>query len=544
MTATQPALAKILSLNRLLDRCRAAREQGLTIVHCHGCFDIVHPGHIRHLEFAARQGDILLVSISGDRHIYKGTGRPLIPELLRAENLAALNCVDWVHIDSHPTALELIQQVQPDVYLKGREYEHNRDPRFLAEKRAVEQADGRVVFSSGDIVFSSSALIEAMACELDPSGRQLQQLGEVHELAPSHLDRLIDRFADQRIVVIGESILDTYIHCQRPEIASEGPMMTLRPMQHQHFDGGAAIICQHLAALGANATLVTSLPETQAAMMLVDRLRGRGVDVRWIRCDGDTVEKQRYLVGRQKVLKVDCGQPIALDEGARSTFIELAVAATSANSGSKSDHAPARGASCPADAVILCDYGQGLLTPALLDRLIARLRPNVPLITGDVSGPRSNLLHLKSLDVVCPNEAELRSAVGDFAEGLGAVVWRWLEATDVTSALVTLGEEGVIAFTRLPGASSRRGWQSRLLSEHIPALGPAAVDELGCGDALLATVTLGLAAGADLVQAAYLGSLAASIEARHIGNVPVGSAGLRCAAERMAARHLQIASAI
>ena len=85
---------KIASLEDTVRRVRAAQAAGRTVVLCHGCFDIVHPGHIRHLQHAARQGDRLLVTITGDEVMGKGAGRPLIPQELRAESLAALDCVD------------------------------------------------------------------------------------------------------------------------------------------------------------------------------------------------------------------------------------------------------------------------------------------------------------------------------------------------------------------------------------------------------------------------------------------------------------------
>lgn len=532
MAPSASTQSKILSLPTLLARCREAREQGRQIVHCHGCFDLVHPGHVRHLEFAARLGDFLLVSISGDGMIDKGTGRPLIPEALRAENLAALNCVDWVYIDPHPTALEVINQVKPDVYLKGREYESNRDPRFLAEREAVESHGGRVVFSSGDIVFSSSALISALTDNHDPIDRSLAQLGETNDLRPSTLESIVDQFAGQRIIVIGEPIIDRYVHCERPEVASESPVMTLRPVESQTFDGGAAIICRHLAALGADVELITALPERDdAAVLLVERLRAQGIAVRRVESDAPVTEKQRFLVGPQKVMKVDLGRTMTIDEHSRSEFIDLAADAASRNGG--------------ADGVIFADFGQGLLTPATLDRLIHKLRPLTRIMTGDVSGKRASLLRLQQMDLVCPTEVELREAMSDFAEGLGAVVWRWLERTSVQSALVTMGAEGVIAFSRRSAAQPRlAGLPARLKSDHIPGLGPIGIDPLGCGDALLSTATLALAAGAELVQAGYLGSLAASIESRQLGNVPVGAAGLRAEWQRLAARHLLIASAV
>lgn len=532
MAPSATTQSKILSLPTLLARCREAREQGRQIVHCHGCFDLVHPGHVRHLEFAARLGDLLLVTISGDGMIDKGTGRPLIPERLRAENLAALNCVDWVYIDPHPTALEVINQVKPDVYLKGREYESNRDPRFLAEREAVEAHGGRVVFSSGDIVFSSSALIAALTDNHDPIDRALEHLGESNDLRPSTLEGIVDEFAGKRIVVIGEPIIDRYVYCERPEVASESPVMTLRPVQSQTFDGGAAIICRHLASLGARAQLVTALPpRDDAAVLLVERLRAQDIEVRHVECDTPVTEKQRFLVGCQKVMKVDLGRTMTIDERGRGAFVRLAVDAACAEGG--------------ADGVIFADFGQGLLTPATLDRLITQLRPRVRVMSGDVSGKRASLLRLRQLDLVCPTEIELREAMSDFAEGLGAVVWRWLERTGVQSALVTMGAEGVLAFSRRSGSPPRLAdLPARLKSDHIPGLGPIGIDPLGCGDALLSTATLGLTAGADLVQAGYLGSIAASIESRQLGNVPVGAAGLRAEWQRLAARHLLIASAV
>src|SRR5579871_5569630 len=113
---------KTFTRDDLLAQRESARLQGKTVVHCHGSFDIVHPGHIQHLQFARSLGDVLVVSVSADTHVNKGVDRPLIPDDLRASSLAALECVDYVHINSHATAVELLEALRPDVYVKGREY--------------------------------------------------------------------------------------------------------------------------------------------------------------------------------------------------------------------------------------------------------------------------------------------------------------------------------------------------------------------------------------------------------------------------------------
>src|SRR3954467_4281217 len=158
---------KIVDLPNLCAHRDAARRGGKTAIHCHVCFDIVHPGHIRYLQFARQQGDVLVVSLTGDPHVNKGESRPYVPEELRAENLAALEFVDYVYINPTPTAVELLAALKPDIYIKGREYENNQHPGFLKEKSTVETYGGRVIFSSGDVVYSSSHIIDNYAQRLD-----------------------------------------------------------------------------------------------------------------------------------------------------------------------------------------------------------------------------------------------------------------------------------------------------------------------------------------------------------------------------------------
>ncbi|TVQ60719.1 MAG: hypothetical protein EA378_10705 [Phycisphaerales bacterium] len=524
---------KIHDLPALAALRERARAEGRRVVQCHGCFDIVHPGHVRHLRYAKALGDVLLVTVTADAGIDKGVGRPLIPQELRAENLAALDFVDWVHIDHHPTAAELLAAVQPDVYVKGREYESNDDPRFRKERETVERAGGSVVFSSGDVVFSSTALIGAMEQSVDPTHARLAALHDRPELLGPRLFDRIARFRNQRVVIVGETILDTYVLCDRPDVAGESPIMTLRPLERRHYDGGAAVLARHAAAMGARPILITALPtrgpSAEAAEALRRRLTAEGVDVRCVRQDHALAEKQRFLVGTQKVMKLDLVEPPAIDAARLDELVQLATDAASEHGG--------------ADAAIIADFGLGLLTPAMVRRLSKALRPRARVLAGDVSGKRSHLRDLEHADLLCPSESELREAYQAHAEGLPVVVWELLQETKAAAAIVTMGPEGLVAFDRLavPEGARAEQWPSRVRGEHVPALAPIAVDALGCGDALLTAATLTLAAGGDLVQAAYLGALSASLEAQRIGNVPVAASDLRRAVVRLQSATLAFA---
>ena len=518
---------KLLTLGEAESLVRAAQEAGERVVLCHGCFDLVHPGHVRHLKHAAQLGDRLLVTITGDSMVEKGAGRPLIPQELRAESLAALGCVDWVAVNPDPTAEALLRRLRPDLYVKGREYEENRDPRFAAEKAAVESYGGRVVFTSGDVVFSSSALIAAMEQTADPVNRRFRQLIEQQGLDVASLDRLIDAFRGRRVVVVGETIIDTYVMCARPELTGEAPLMTLRPVEHRHFDGGAAIIARHLAAMGARPTLITALPGEPGPE--VEALRKRlgldGVGLRSVDVDCPLGEKQRFLVGTSKVMKLDLRQPMVIDAARRRQLVAMV-----------------REAARESEAVIIADFGQGLFSSSTVAELCRAVRPSVGLLVGDVSGRRSSLLSMREMDLLCPSELEAREALQDFDDGLSAVVWKLLHRTGAGSAIVTLGPEGAIGFQREPGFELREDdWQTRLRVEHVPALTPHAIDQLGCGDALLAAAPLTRVAGGSLTLAAILGSVAAAAEAQRLGNAVIGAAELRAGVRRLCGAQLTLA---
>lgn len=525
MSGGDGAQKKILDLARILSVRAELRARGRKLVQCHGCFDIVHPGHIRHLRQARSLGDRLLVSITGDTEMRKGTGRPLIPQELRAENLAALDCVDYVYVDPSPTAEALLEAVRPDVYVKGREYEFNNDPRFRAEKEAVERHGGRVVYSSGEVVFSSTALIAALEHTADPFQARLAQLTGREELQGPALFKLLSGFRGRRVVVVGEPILDSYILCDRPDVAAEGPILTLRPLEARHYDGGAAIVARHAAALGARPVLVTAMAEDGEAGAMRARLRAEGVEVRSLPIPSQVAEKQRFLVGSQKVMKIDLLTPHVLDAGQQEALIGMARDAAS------------EGGGC--DAAIIADFGLGLFSSRTIMEICAAVRRHAGILSGDVSGKRSNLRSMRGMDLLCPSEQELRDAMRLHTEGLPLVTWKLLEETSSGAAIVTLGADGLIAFGRLPGVQDDDQWRSRLSGEHLPALCPLAVDALGCGDALLTAASLSLASGGSLLAGAFLGAAGAATQVQRLGNTPVSTADLRTMIVRTHNAHLR-----
>jgi rfaE bifunctional protein kinase chain/domain/rfaE bifunctional protein nucleotidyltransferase chain/domain len=508
--------SKIIDLDRLkrvvADARRPSRpgEQPKTIVQCHGCFDIVHPGHIRYLEFARSQGDLLVVSITGDAAIDKGDRRPYIPQELRAENLAALEFVDYVVIDPNATACAQLQSIRPDIYVKGHEYAMSKDPRFLAERKVVESYGGRVIFSSGQVVFSSSRLVEGMFHPDELATQRLSPVCQRHNIAYARLARLLGRMRGKRILVLGDIIVERYVLCDATSIASESPMMSLSELDQKDYLGGAAIVATQLAALGAKPVLVTNMGGDPRSAWAIEKLTEAGVHVRALRQRRDLVIKTRFLVDDHKLFKVDRTAVCPLDSvGEREAADMLATSAAGA------------------DAAILYDCGYGVITPGLLERLSAGFRRDVPVIAGGSTGPRGNLAALQNCDLLCTSERKLRVAMNDLGGSLSTLAYQMLQRTQAKQMLITLGKRGLVTFDRRSHDRKSEAWDDRLCSEYLPSFADRVVDELGCGESVLTSAALALAGDASLMQAAYLAAASAAIQISMLGLAVVGRDDLR-----------------
>ena len=152
---------KILNLDELAERINLLRTKDKEIVHCHGCFDLIHPGHIKYFQASKEMGDILVVTVTPDVYVDKGPGRPVFNESLRVDSIAALECVDYVAINKWPTAEKTLLLLRPDIYVKGQEFENLDDKtgKLQKEYEVIKEIGAELRFTH-EIVFSSSKLLK------------------------------------------------------------------------------------------------------------------------------------------------------------------------------------------------------------------------------------------------------------------------------------------------------------------------------------------------------------------------------------------------
>lgn len=507
-------LDKIKSTDELADLVRAAQADSKVVTHCHGCFDILHPGHLRHLTWAAAQGDLLVVTVSGDDVVGKGTNRPYVPERLRAETLAAIEVVDLVAVDHGEWAGPILEKLKPDVYIKGKEFEDVYDGRFGRERRLVEGYGGRVMFSSGDVVYSSSHIIDQHRERLEPVREQLAAYCGRHGIDAAGLERVLDRVRGKRVLVVGETIVDRYVHSEPIGMSADAPSLVVRPREQEEFIGAASIVAAHAASLGAVPHLVTVVGDDEAGARVRASLEERGLEASVIvDPTRPTIVKTRYLADGKKLLNVNEYRDHGLVPDVEREVLARLDAAS-------------RGV----DAVIVSDFSYGLVTDAVIDWVVALRAERAIPVAGDVQcGNRlASVARLRSMTLSTPSEREARVSLQDREMGVADLGVRLLQRTGNEAMVITLGARGMMVIDRgdlgageLAEIEPLHELKRRLTIEYLPGLARVPVDPMGAGDAALATVACALAAGATVLEGAFLGNCAGAAEVGYMGNVPV-----------------------
>jgi bifunctional ADP-heptose synthase (sugar kinase/adenylyltransferase) len=466
------------------------------VIMCHGVFDVVHPGHVRHLIFAKGKADILVASITADRHIAKGLHRPHVPQDLRALNLAAFEMIDYVVIDANATPIENIGIIQPDFLAKGYEYSANgMPPRTAEEAAALHAYGGEIIFTPGDIVYSSSKLINLQAPDLKLE--KLQVFMERRGITFDDLMRTLDNLAGHKLHVVGDTIVDTYTRCAMIGGQTKTPTMSVLFEQKLDYVGGAAIVAKHCQAAGAHVTYTTVLGEDAHRDFVLDDLRRAGIEVRAsVEKGRPTTSKNAIVVGGYRLLKVD-----TLDNSSIPDYILAEMT---------------RGiADTPTEAVVYADFRHGIFNRRTIPSFVKAIPAGAFRVAdSQVASRWGNITEFKGFDLITPNEREARFALADQDSGIRPLASRVYDEAECRLLILKLGERGVLTCNSADHETLDSFFVLDSFVEHL-------VDPVGAGDALLAYSTLAMLASRDDGQATIIGTIAAGCECEYDGNVPI-----------------------
>jgi len=456
------------------------KEKGLKVVHCHGVFDLLHPGHIFHLQESKSMGDILVVSITAAKYVNKMPGRPYFSDELRIKSLSCLEFVDYVLLSEAVTAMDILDIVQPDYYIKGSEYKVSEDDITQNIDKEVERVrlyGGDVRFTKNDIVFSSTKLLNNNQASLSPKVFEfLKEFSKKYSF--KDIKDVIDRMKNIKILVVGDIIIDEYIFCSVQGLISKDRTISGRYQKEEKYLGGSLAVAKHLAGLSDNVTICSMIGND---LGVLDNINTDLI----IDNNYQTIIKRRYIEKRgsreeyDKLFSINYLNESDFDRTLfRNRLLNIIK-----------DY----------DLVVVTDYGHGLID----EDIINILQDNAKYLSVNCQTNSSNygmnlITKYSKVNSFSLDEKELKLATNNNLKKL----FKYLNS-DV--GWVTHGSNGAIGINTSGTCN-------------VPALTLTVQDTIGAGDAYFALVSLCAYLGVSLEIGTFLGSIAGALISNVLGN--------------------------
>jgi len=240
------------SNNKIIKLEDVSQNAGDTVVLCYGHFNIIHPGHIRYLDYARQQGSKLVVSIQGDASFLNTERKHHFSEAERAAGVSSIQTVDQVILLGDHSLDKLIKTLNPNVLVLGKEFESDREHQVIDAVQLLKKQGGQVLFHAGETHYASADLLRDNLPDLNNQNIiQFKQACNLQKLKMDGLLECLDKFKDASLLVIGDTIIDQYVACDALGMSAEAPVVVVRELDTREYAGGAAVVALHVSALGA-----------------------------------------------------------------------------------------------------------------------------------------------------------------------------------------------------------------------------------------------------------------------------------------------------
>ena len=485
---------KILLLDDIIKKVEKLKEAGKTVVQSHGIFDLIHPGIVRHLNEAKSQGDILIVTIIKDEDVRKGSGRPIFPEALRAENVASLEQVDYVCLVDDDIPFQCVKMIEPHIFAKGRAY-LERDQKIHAkifeEEREFHFGNSKIYETTG-FSFSTSNIINNFL-EIYPVETKAFLKKFAEKYAFDEIVENLNRLRDLKVLVIGDGIIDEYYYCIPMGKAAKSPLVVNKYITHEVFAGAVFIIANHLAGLCNEVKLVTLLgKEDTREDFIVSNLK-TNVSLRFFyRDDAPTIVKRRYIHQylNQKLFEINY-----INDSYINRFCELDIIEYLKQT------VPGY------DIVLVSDFGHGFITGKIINTIEEYSRKYAVNTQTNAANTGYNLItKYHGPNFVCLDETEARLATQEkFAdiENIAKIISNQLNSDYV---IITLGKNGSIGVSKNDEIN------------RTPIFSTRVVDTVGAGDAFFAFTAPCFALGMPLDLVSFIGNVVGALAVQIVGN--------------------------
>ena len=489
-----PARDKVLPLEDIIKKVKDLKDQGKTVVQSHGVFDIIHPGIVRHLDEARRMGDVLVVTVIKDGDVRRGAGRPVFPEKMRVENVAALEQVDYACVVEDEVPFQSVKRIAPDIFAKGTAYkERDRKihQRIFEEERELYFGKSKILETSG-FSFSSSQIINNFLYIYPEDTRHfIQKLSEKYSF--SYILERINSIADLNTLIIGDGIIDEYHYCSPMGKSGKAQLVVNKFLTHEVFAGGVFAIANHVSEICDNISLVTLLGREDSREEFISQNINTKVKTKFFyRDDGPTIVKKRYVDGysNQKLFEVNFLNDERISKESESEVLDYLIREIPKY-----------------DLVLVSDFGHGFITHEMINTLKKLSKILAVNTQSNAANTGFNMItKYHEPNFVCLDEAEARLTMQSKFDDITAVAEKLNKVLDAETLIVTLGKKGSIAVGK-SGAV-----------ELTPIFSSKVVDTVGAGDAFFSYTAPCFAKKLPLDLTAFIGNAVGAIAVQVVCN--------------------------
>ncbi len=489
-----PIKNKILDIKNL--KKIRSKFIGKKIVLCHGVFDLLHVGHINYFKSSKVYGDILVVSLTSDKFVNKGPGRPAFSINNRLKFLQAIDCIDFLYVSNDATSEIVIKNLKPNFYCKGNDYSKSHvkdDGNLKKEISALKTVKGKFKIIK-EVSFSSSQFInENNLQDFNQNCKNyINSIRKKFNLKQIMLN--LESIRKKKVLVIGETMIDKYITTDAIGKSGKEAMLVLKPKKEIKFLGGAAYIANLCSTFVKDIKIISFLGKENTEKKFVLRNLNKNIKYNFLlKRNSPTITKLRYLddYKKTKIIGIYDLNDDLISQSEEEKFYNLLKKNID-----------------KFDIIIVSDYGHGIITEKIR-KLILKRNYKVFLNTQINSFNRGyhTVFKYKKVETVVINESELRYELRDKHSTIPELVKILFKKISVKNVIVTRGIYGSVLINK----------KNNLIIS-CPAFDQNNIDTVGAGDTLFAICSIAIGSKVDKKISMMMGAISAGFAINRIGN--------------------------
>lgn len=455
---------KIISSKEISETINTLKFKKKIIGLCHGVFDLVHYGHYTHFKECKEKCDTLIISVTSDKYVNKGPGRPKFNLHQRMKFLSSIEYIDLVLISDSKSAESVLNLIKPNYYFKGPDYKdlsQDKTGKIYEELKILEKYNGKYYVTKED-KYSSSNLINSLYDQT-----YNHAVNNVKKKYSSNkINKYVELFKKSKVLIIGEIIVDHYVYCKALGKSGKEPVLAMEEVNEKKFLGGIGGISNNLSELSNNVTILSTVNNQDTNYKFIKSKIEKKINQKlFIDNSSPNITKKRFVeeITSHKLLGV-----YKLNKSELKKEIKQKIITYLKKSIKKFD-------------IVLCvDYSHGLIDKEIAD-LIAN-SSNFFAVNSQLNSSNigyHTLSKFKGADMLLVNEDELRNETRQKSMNINELLNLFINKNKFKSILLTRGKNGVLFKNK----------KSKLTHE-FPALTNFVVDKVGTGDSMLPIATL------------------------------------------------------